>query len=100
MSSRPSTSRRGSAFNNVFSNTATFLAVAQTFEDTGGRAKKGQAGNAVCTATVLYRRVLARSTPWRRTTLRRSAASAAVSEAFIEPLTREQVVAIVTPFVV
>ncbi len=33
----------GGAFANVFSNYATFLAVAQTFEDTGVRAYKGQA---------------------------------------------------------
>jgi hypothetical protein len=35
----------GGAFANVFSDYATFLAVAQTFEDTGVRAYKGQAAN-------------------------------------------------------
>ncbi len=36
----------GGAFANVFSNYDTFLAVSQTFEDTGVRAYKGQANNA------------------------------------------------------
>lgn len=35
----------GGNFNDVFTNRATFLAVAQAFEDTGVRAYKGQAGN-------------------------------------------------------
>ncbi|WP_309642704.1 ferritin-like domain-containing protein [Flavobacterium sp.] len=35
----------GGAFPDVFSNPATFMAVAQAFEDTGVRAYKGQAGN-------------------------------------------------------
>ncbi len=35
----------GGAFADVFTNQATFLAVAQAFEDTGVRAYKGQAGN-------------------------------------------------------
>jgi len=35
----------GGAFPDVFSNPATFFAVAQAFEDTGVRAYKGQAGN-------------------------------------------------------
>jgi hypothetical protein len=37
----------GGAFGNVFSNYATFLAVAQTFEDTGVRAYKGRAAEIV-----------------------------------------------------
>ena len=35
----------GGAFNDVFTNYQTFIAVAQAFEDTGVRAYKGQAGN-------------------------------------------------------
>ncbi|QXV65563.1 ferritin-like domain-containing protein [Mucilaginibacter achroorhodeus] len=40
-------------FKDVFSNYATFLAVAQVFEDTGVRAYKGQAGNLLGNQTVL-----------------------------------------------
>ncbi len=40
-------------FADVFSNKDTFLAVAQTFEDTGVRAYKGQAGNLISNGAVL-----------------------------------------------
>lgn len=43
----------GGAFANVFSDYATFLAVAQVFEDTGVRAYKGQAGALLGTGSVL-----------------------------------------------
>ncbi|MEO6406947.1 MAG: ferritin-like domain-containing protein [Ferruginibacter sp.] len=40
-------------FANVFTNYATYLAVSQTFEDTGVRAYKGQAGNLISSNEVL-----------------------------------------------
>jgi rubrerythrin len=40
-------------FNDVFTNYQTFLAVAQTFEDTGVRAYKGQAGNLISSNEIL-----------------------------------------------
>lgn len=43
----------GGAFADVYSNYGTFLAVAQTFEDTGVRAYKGQAGNLLMTGDIL-----------------------------------------------
>ena len=43
----------GGAFADVFSNYDTFLAVSQTFEDTGVRAYKGQAGNLISSNDVL-----------------------------------------------
>lgn len=43
----------GGAFADVFSNEATFLAVAQALEDTGVRAYKGQAGNLLGTGDIL-----------------------------------------------
>jgi hypothetical protein len=43
----------GGAFADVFSNYQTFLAVSQTFEDTGVRAYKGQAGGLISNNTVL-----------------------------------------------
>ncbi len=131
------------AFPDVFTNKATFLAVAQAFEDTGVRAYKGQAGNvasnkAVLTAALQIHSVEARHASQIRrlrgqkgwitnadrgnlpastqpvyagednTTHNGINASglgastgggvAAVTEAFDEPLTKAQVLAIVTPF--
>lgn len=43
----------GGAFGNVFTNYDTFLAVAQTFEDTGVRAYKGKAGELISNNDVL-----------------------------------------------
>lgn len=43
----------GGTYANVFSNYDTFLAVSQTFEDTGVRAYKGQAGNLISDNTIL-----------------------------------------------
>jgi hypothetical protein len=137
-------------FNDVFTNYATFLAVAQAFEDTGVRAYKGQAANlmgtpnrAYLTAALNIHSVEARHAshirqmraaagvavkPWitgtvsgidARTTAVYAGEDAtiqagvtitniagvsgnininAATEAFDEPLTKEQVVAIVTPF--
>ena len=134
-------------FPDVFSNYATFLAVAQTFEDTGVRAYKGQAGNLIesneiLTAALRIHSVEARHAShirWMRNKLNFAdvkpwitgnesgigpAAQAsyngeeldtqagititningkdipfeAATEAFDEPLTKEQVLAIVTPF--
>lgn len=43
----------GGTYADVFSNYDTFLAVSQTFEDTGVRAYKGQAGNLISDNTIL-----------------------------------------------
>jgi len=43
----------GGAFPDVFTNYATFLALSQSFEDTGVRAYKGQAGNLISNDAVL-----------------------------------------------
>jgi hypothetical protein len=136
----------GGAFANVFSDYDTFLAVAQTFEDTGVRAYKGQAGNLVSnndilTAALNIHSVEARHAshirqmrkarganvkPWitnketgigaavqasyngEEVTTQATVnivningfniSAAAASEAFDEPLTKEEVVAIVIPF--
>ncbi|WP_301922037.1 ferritin-like domain-containing protein [Ferruginibacter sp.] len=140
-------------FTSVFTDYALFLAVAQTFEDTGVRAYKGQAGNLignhdVLTAALNIHSVEARHAahirqmrsangglipagvtvkPWitlNQSGIDSSAVQAsyngeeaiaqagvnivniggfmisanAASEAFDEPLTKDQVVAIVTPF--
>ncbi len=130
------------AFSDVFTNKATFLAVAQAFEDTGVRAYKGQAGNVASNKAVLQAALQIHSVEARHASqIRRlrgqkgwitnadrgtlpaatqpvyagedntthggvNAASlganaggtAAVTEAFDEPLTKDQVLAIVMPF--
>ncbi len=137
-------------FPNVFTDYATFLAVAQAFEDTGVRAYKGRAkeivkGGDLLTAALNIHSVEARHAAHIRY-MRRNAghspslkpwitgkesgigavvqpiydgeeitkqgdveivniggkniSAAAASEAFDEPLTKEQVLAIVTPFIV
>ncbi len=139
----------GGAFADVFSNYATFLAVAQVFEDTGVRAYKGQAGALLGTGPVLtaalgihsvearhasHIRQMRRNTgqmptikPWitggndtgigpavngsfageenvvqatiNITGINGQAISAdAASAAFDEPLSKNQILAIVTPF--
>ena len=135
----------GETFSNVFTNYDTFLAVAQTFEDTGVRAYKGRAGelissNAVLTAALQIHSVEARHAshirqmrkarganvkPWitgkdtggigsvvqasydgeELTTqagvnIANIVSANAASESFDEPLTADQVLAIVKPFIV
>lgn len=142
-------------FTGVFSNYALFLAVSQTFEDTGVRAYKGQAGNlisnnAVLAAALRIHSVEARHAAHVREVRRKNGSlipagvevkpwitlnqsgidtplvqasyngeeltsqagvnvvgingfaitAADASEAFDEPLTKEQVLAIVDPFIV
>jgi len=131
------------AFPDVFTNKATFFAVAQAFEDTGVRAYKGQAGNVasnkgVLTAALQIHSVEARHaaqirrlrgqkawiTNADRGTLpagtqavyagedntthaganagplgANAGGGSAVTEAFDEPLTMQQVLAIVAPFI-
>ncbi|MFN4315570.1 MAG: ferritin-like domain-containing protein [Chitinophagaceae bacterium] len=140
----------GGAFSNVFGSYATFLAVAQTFEDTGVRAYKGQAAQAslmanndVLTAALNIHSVEARHAshirqmrkangfgdvkPWitgKETGIGaavqasydgeeitsqagveivningQSISAAAASEAFDEPLSMQQVLDIVSPFI-
>lgn len=139
----------GGTFADVFTSYATFLAVAQTFEDTGVRAYKGQAGNLitnndVLTAALNIHSVEARHAshirqmrkangfgdvkPWitgnnsgigavvqasyngeeittqagiQITGINGQAISAdAASEAFDEPLSKDEILAIVSPFIV
>lgn len=134
-------------FPDVFTNYATFLAVAQAFEDTGVRAYKGQAGNLISSNVYLTAALQIHSTEARHAahirSMRRAAGFAmvkpwitgkdsgigpaaqaaydgeelatqagilitningkdipvdAATESFDEPLTKEQVTAIVKPF--
>lgn len=139
----------GGTFADVFTNYATFLAVSQTFEDTGVRAYKGQATNLMDNNEILRAALRIHSVEGRHAahiremrnrnfgvavkpwiTLNQSGIGAVVaasyageentnqggveitmingfdisredaSEAFDEPLTKEQVLAIVKPFIV
>jgi rubrerythrin len=139
----------GGTFADVYTNYQTFLAVAQTFEDTGVRAYKGQAGNLISSNEILRaalrihsvearhaahvremrnRNFSATVQPW--ITLNQSGINVAAvqpsyngeelvmqggvnivgingfaitaedaSEAFDEPLTKAQILAIVSPFI-
>ena len=135
----------GGAFANVFSDYATFITLAQAFEDTGVRAYKGQAGNLIGNKAILQAALTIHSVEARHaskvrrmavspaekgwietgatqgpaavapiyagednttqggvnvTTLVPSTVSAAdVAASFDEPLTRDQVLAIVRPFI-
>lgn len=136
----------GGMFGNVFTNYQTFLALAQSFEDTGVRAYKGQAGNLVSDNNTLKAALQIHSVEARHASeVRRlrgkvisqnikgwitgkephgapqaiydgeenvthaganlnsisslgSVSANAKTEAFDEPLTKDQVLAIVTPF--
>lgn len=130
----------GGMFADVFSNYQTFLALSETFEDTGVRAYKGQAGNLMSNGKILTTALTIHSVEARHASeVRRlrgdkgwitgdsrgtlPAASqptydgeqntvqggidlssisgvppSALTEAFDEPLTKEQVLAIVKPF--
>lgn len=131
----------GGAFPDALTNINTFLAIGQTFEDTGVRAYKGQAGNLISNNDVLLGALKIHSMEARHAShLRRmrgmmswitgntpsvpgktdasyagedltvqatinivningmAISTAAATEAFDEPLTKEQVAAIVAPF--
>lgn len=131
----------GGMFADVFSNYQTLLALAQTFEDTGVRAYKGQAGNLMSNAKILTTALKIHSVEARHacevrrirgdkgwitgnsrgslpqasqatydgeenttqggvdlSTALSGVSKDAITEAFDEPLTKEQVLAIAKPF--
>lgn len=75
----------GGTFPTVFSDMATFLAVSQTFEDTGVRAYKGQAGNLISSNEVLTAALQIHSVEARHAAYVRSARSAMMSDESIRP---------------
>lgn len=132
----------GGAFADVLTNYQTFLALSQTFEDTGVRAYKGQAGNLMSNGKILTVALQIHSVEARHAAeVRRirgekgwitgdsrgslpaptqptydgegntnqggtdlagmaGVPASAITEAFDEPLTKEQVLAIAKPFIV
>jgi len=72
-------------FSDVFSNYATFLAVAQSFEDTGVRAYKGQAANLMSNKPVLTAALQIHSVEARHASHIRQMRSANISNAGLKP---------------
>jgi rubrerythrin len=75
----------GGTFPTVFSNYQTFLAVSQTFEDTGVRAYKGQAGNLITNDTVLTAALRIHSVEGRHASYVRSLRAASAMDETIRP---------------
>jgi len=131
----------GGTFDDVFSNPATFITLAQGFEDTGVRAYKGQAGNLISDNTILTIALQIHAVEARHASMVRRLSQSpgekgwitlasnsvaaldavyagedntvhlgvdaaqfgtaeSASEAFDEPLSREEVLAIAGPFIV
>jgi|GEM_PF-4100513 len=77
-----------------------FLELSQTFEDTGVKAYKGQAGNLITSPTLLTAALRIHSVEARHAAeIRRLRGEKAWTRAFAEPLTKGQVLAMVSPFI-
>ena len=88
-------------YRDVMSNFKTFAAVAQTFEDTGVAAYKGQAGNLAGAGKVLTIALQIHSVEARHAAeVRRVRGVKAWTGAFDKPMTKAQVLAIAKPFIV
>lgn len=84
----------------VFSNYEAFLSLAQTFEDTGVAAYKGQAANLLTSSSLLTAALRIHSVEARHAAeIRRLRGQKPWTGAFDEPLSKEQVLARVSPFI-
>ncbi len=84
----------------VFRNYRTFLEVAQMFEDTGVKAYKGQAANLMTSSTLLTAALRIHSVEARHAAeIRRLRGVKPWTGAFDEALSKEEVLAMVSPFV-
>ncbi len=87
-------------YRGVFSNYRTFLELSQTFEDTGVKAYKGQAGNLITSSALLTAALRIHSVEARHAAeIRRLRGEKAWTGAFDEPLTKAQVLTMVSPFI-
>lgn len=85
----------------VFSDYRTFLEVSQMFEDTGVKAYKGQAGNLITSSKLLSAALRIHSVEARHAAeIRRLRGMKAWTGAFDEALSKEEVLALVSPFIV
>lgn len=88
-------------YSGVFRNYQTFLELSQTFEDTGVKAYKGQAGNLITSSPLLTAALRIHSVEARHAAevRRLRGVSPWDGGAFDEPLSKEQVMARVSPFI-
>ena len=91
----------GGKYPEVFSDYRTFLEVSQMFEDTGVKAYKGQAGNLITSSKLLTAALRIHSVEARHAAeVRRLRGVKAWEGAFDEALSKEEVLAMVSPFIV
>ena len=89
----------GGAHNDVFHNYRSFLSMAQTFEETGVGAYKGQAANLITSNSLLTAALRIHSVEARHAAeIRRLRGEKGWTGAFDEPLSKETVMARVQPF--
>ncbi len=90
----------GGKYRDVFSNYRTFLQLSQTFEDTGVKAYKGQATNLITSSALLTAALRIHSVEARHAAeIRRLRGEKPWTGAFDEPLSKPQVMAMVSPFI-
>ncbi len=90
----------GGKYRDVFSNYRTFLQLSQTFEDTGVKAYKGQAANLISSSALLTAALRIHSVEARHAAeIRRIRGEKPWTGAFDEPLSKPQVLALVSPFI-
>jgi len=90
----------GGRYPGVFSDYRTFLEVSQMFEDTGVKAYKGQAGNLITSSKLLTAALRIHSVEARHAAqIRRLRGVKAWDGAFDEALSKEEVLAMVSPFI-
>ena len=91
----------GGRYAGVFSDYPTFLQLSQTFEDTGVRAYKGQAANLITSSKLLTAALRIHSVEARHAAeIRRLRGVKPWDGAFDEALSKEEVLAMVSPFIV
>lgn len=90
----------GGKYPAVFSDYRTFLEVSQMFEDTGVKAYKGQAGNLITSSALLTVALRIHSVEARHAAeIRRLRGEKLWTGAFDEALSKEEVLAMVSPFI-
>lgn len=90
----------GGKYRRVFSHYPTFLELSQTFEDTGVKAYKGQAANLITSHSLLTAALRIHSVEARHAAeIRRLRGVKGWTGAFDEPLTKAQVLEMVSPFI-
>lgn len=90
----------GGRYAGVFRNYRTFLELAQTFEDNGVKAYKGQAGNLITSPTLLTAALRIHSVEARHAAeIRHLRGEKSWNGAFDEPASKEQILALTKPFI-